>query len=235
MDIQSYIAVDKELLLALNGSDSLFWDGFMWVATSTVVWIPVALALLYVIFKNNKSGESFLIVAMMALTVLLADQIASGLCKPFFARYRPTQDADIMYMVDIVNGYRGGRYGFISSHAANTFAMAVFLSLLIKDRLVTFMLFLWAALNAYSRVYLGVHYPGDILFGAMEGCIVGVGVHLLHKLILKKYFRKIEYASAPGVAISYSTDDLAWFHFVLLLTCLFIVMAGMIVTQTLHL
>lgn len=235
MDIQSYIAADKELLLALNGSDSLFWDGFMWVATSTVVWIPVALALLYVIFKNNKSGESFLIVAMMALTVLLADQIASGLCKPFFARYRPTQDADIMYMVDIVNGYRGGRYGFISSHAANTFAMAVFLSLLIKDRLVTFMLFLWAALNAYSRVYLGVHYPGDILFGAMEGCIVGVGVHLLHKLILKKYFRKIEYASAPGVATSYSTDDLAWFHFVLLLTCLFIVMAGMIVTQTLHL
>lgn len=73
---------------------------------------------------------------MIALVITLADQIASGLCKPFFARFRPTQDPNIMYMVDIVNGYRGGRFGFISSHAANTFAISVFLSLLIKGNLL---------------------------------------------------------------------------------------------------
>lgn len=126
MDIQQYIAADKELLLNLNGSQSLFWDGFMWVATSTIVWVPVAAMLLYIIIKNNKIQEALLTIVMIALVITLADQIASGLCKPFFARFRPTQDPNIMYMVDIVNGYRGGRFGFISSHAANTFAISVF-------------------------------------------------------------------------------------------------------------
>lgn len=138
MDIQQYIAADKELLLNLNGSQSLFWDGFMWVATSTIVWVPVAAMLLYIIIKNNKIQEALLTIVMIALVITLADQIASGLCKPFFARFRPTQDPNIMYMVDIVNGYRGGRFGFISSHAANTFAISVFLSLLIKRKSLTF-------------------------------------------------------------------------------------------------
>ena len=129
MDIQQYIAADKELLLNLNGSQSLFWDGFMWVATSTIVWVPVAAMLLYIIIKNNKIQEALLTIIMIALVITLADQIASGLCKPFFARFRPTQDPNIMYMVDIVNEYRGGQFGFISSHAANTFAISVFLSL----------------------------------------------------------------------------------------------------------
>ncbi|MDO6219090.1 hypothetical protein Q4460_15475 [Phocaeicola vulgatus] len=101
MDIQQYIAADKELLLNLNGSQSLFWDGFMWVATSTIVWVPVAAMLLYIIIKNNKIQEALLTIVMIALVITLADQIASGLCKPFFARFRPTQDPNIMYMVDI--------------------------------------------------------------------------------------------------------------------------------------
>ena len=92
MDIQQYIAADKELLLNLNGSQSLFWDGFMWVATSTIVWVPVAAMLLYIIIKNNKIQEALLTIVMIALVITLADQIASGSCKPFFARFRPTQD-----------------------------------------------------------------------------------------------------------------------------------------------
>lgn len=113
MDIQQYIALDKELLLNLNGSNSLFWDGFMWVATSTYIWIPTAIILLYIIIKNNKIQETLLTIAMIALVITLADQIASGVCKPYFHRFRPTQDPDIMYIVDIVNGYRGGRFGFL--------------------------------------------------------------------------------------------------------------------------
>ena len=113
MDIQQYIALDKKLLLNLNGSNSLFWDGFMWVATSTYIWIPTAIILLYIIIKNNKIQETLLTIAMIALVITLADQIASGVCKPYFHRFRPTQDPDIMYIVDIVNGYRGGRFGFI--------------------------------------------------------------------------------------------------------------------------
>ena len=99
MDIQQYIALDKELLLNLNGSNSLFWDGFMWVATSTYIWIPTAIILLYIIIKNNKIQETLLTIAMIALVITLADQIASGVCKPYFHRFRPTQDPDIMYIV----------------------------------------------------------------------------------------------------------------------------------------
>lgn len=103
MDIQQYIAADKELLLNLNGSQSLFWDGFMWVATSTIVWVPVAAMLLYIIIKNNKIQEALLTIVMIALVITLADQIASGLCKPFFARFRPTQYTASGYLISDIN------------------------------------------------------------------------------------------------------------------------------------
>lgn len=221
MDIQQYIAADKELLLNLNGSQSLFWDGFMWVATSTIVWVPVAAMLLYIIIKNNKIQEALLTIVMIALVITLADQIASGF--------------NIMYMVDIVNGYRGGRFGFISSHAANTFAISVFLSLLIKRKSLTFMLLFWAVLNSYSRIYLGVHYPGDILFGAIEGCFIGYLIYLLYKFIQKKIFYKPRCISNQYTASGYLISDINLFYIILISTYFFIIIAGMIVTHTLNL
>lgn len=235
MDIQQYIAADKELLLSLNGSQSLFWDGFMWVATSTMVWVPVAAVLLYIIIKNNKIQEALLTIVMVALVITLADQIASGFCKPFFARFRPTQDPDIMYLVDVVNGYRGGRFGFISSHAANTFALTVFLSLLIKRSSLTLMLFFWAALNSYSRIYLGVHYPGDILFGTLEGCLVGYLVYLLYRFIHRKFFYQPRCISNQYTVGGYLISDINLLYAVLISTYFFIIVEGMLVTHTLHL
>lgn len=166
-DIQQLIEADKALLLSLNGSASLFWDGFMWTVTDTKTWIPAVLVLLYVVFKNNRVPQGIVITLMFALCVTLADQFASGLCKPYFARFRPTQDPELMYLVQTVNDYRGGLYGFISSHAANTFAVAMFASLLVRYLPFTCMMFLWAMIPSYSRMYLGVHYPGDILCGAV--------------------------------------------------------------------
>ena len=180
MDIQQLISFDQQLLLQINGSDSLFWDGFMWIATNMRTWIPMAIVLLYVIFKNNKIKETLLIIGLIALVFTLSDQISSGLCKPFFARFRPTQVPELMYQIDIVNGYRGGIYGFTSSHAANTFGLAIFLSLVIKNWSLSIFLFIWAAINAYSRMYLGVHYPGDILFGTLTGLGVGILVYYLY-------------------------------------------------------
>ena len=214
MDIQQYIAADKELLLNLNGSQSLFWDGFMWVATSTIVWVPVAAMLLYIIIKNNKIQEALLTIIMIALVITLADQIASGLCKPFFARFRPTQDPNIMYMVDIVNEYRGGQFGFISSHAANTFAISVFLSLLIKRKSLTFMLLFWAVLNSYFIGYL---------------------IYLLYKFIQKKIFYKPRCISNQYTASGYLISDINLFYIILISTYFFIIIAGMIVTHTLNL
>lgn len=235
MDIQQYIALDKELLLRLNGSDSLFWDGFMWVATSTYIWIPTAIMLLYIIIKNNKIQEALLTIVMVALVITLADQLASGFCKPFFHRFRPTQDPDIMYMVDIVNGYRGGRFGFISSHAANTFALAVFLSLVIKRTSLTFMLILWAVLNAYSRIYLGVHYPGDILFGTLAGCLIGYLVYILYKFIQKRFFHQPRCISNQYTASGYLISDIKLLYTVLLSTYFVIIVLGIIISHTLSL
>jgi undecaprenyl-diphosphatase len=228
MDIQQLIDFDQQLLLRLNGSDSLFWDGFMWIATSTSTWIPIAIALLYVIFKNNKIKEALLIIGMLALVIVLADQISSGICKPYFARFRPTQDPDLMYMVDIVNGYRGGRYGFTSSHAANTFAIAIFLSLLIKSWTLTGTLTIWAILNAYSRIYLGVHYPGDILFGTFTGIIVGAFVYLLYSYLRKCYLHQPKYISNQYTSSGYLISDVLLLNTIMLITFLVIIILGMI-------
>ena len=235
MDIQQLIGFDQELLLKLNGSDSLFWDGFMWIATSTSTWIPVAVVLLYVIFKNNKIKEALLLLGMLVLVIALADQISSGLCKPYFARFRPTQDPELMYMVDIVNGYRGGRYGFTSSHAANTFAVAVFLSLVIKSWTLAGTLFVWAFLNAYSRIHLGVHYPGDILFGTLTGIMVGTLIYTLYTYLKKRYLNQPRYISNRYTASGYLTTDISLLNAIMITTLFMIIILGMIVGNILKL
>lgn len=228
MDIQQLINFDQELLLKMNGSNSLFWDGFMWVATSTYTWIPVAVCLLYVIFRNNKIKEACLVLGLLALVIALSDQISSGFCKPFFARFRPTQDPILMYMTDVVNGYRGGRYGFISSHAANTFAVAVFLSLIVKNNSLGRVLFLWAVLNAYSRIYLGVHYPGDILFGMLVGMSVGVLIYLLYKYLQRVFFKQSRYISNQYTSSGYLIKDVCLLNTIMYLTFFFIIIWGML-------
>jgi len=108
MDIQQLIGFDQDLLLKLNGSDSLFWDGFMWLSTNMFTWMPLAVVLLYVILKNNKIKNALIIIVLLGIVITLADQISSGICKPLFARFRPTQDPELMYQIDIVNGYGTG-------------------------------------------------------------------------------------------------------------------------------
>lgn len=232
-DIQQLIEADKSMLLALNGSDSLFWDGFMWAVTKTATWIPAMLVLLYVIFKNNRLKQSIVILIMMALAVALADQIASGFCKPYFARFRPTQDPDIMYLVQTVHGYRGGLYGFISSHAANTFAIALFVSLLIRNWGVTIMMFVWALVPSYSRIYLGVHYPGDIICGALCGCLVALLLYLFYSFVQKRWL------DVPGSTASrylyskkkYNRQHIDMLYAALLLSYFYAIIMGMITAK----
>jgi len=231
MDIQQLIGFDQELLLKINGSDSLFWDGFMWMATNKLTWIPMAIALLYVIFKNNKIKEAFLLIGLIILVITLADQISSGFCKPYFARFRPTQDPELMYQIDVVNGYRGGTYGFTSSHAANTFGVALFLSLVMRSWSLSIILFIWAALNAYSRMYLGVHYPGDIFFGTLTGLGSGILMYLLYNYLQKKLLTQSVYISNQYTSSGYLKSDIHIIHTTMILTFFYILIGGMIKTH----
>ena len=183
MNLETLLNIDKYLLLSLNGSDSLFWDGCMLVYTSMAVWMPLAFVLLCVLLKNNNIKDFFLLLVLIAVVATLTDQISSGICKPFFARWRPTNDPMLMYAVDVVNETREGSYGFTSSHAANSFGIATFIMLLIRNRALSISLIIWASMNAFTRIYLGVHYPGDIICGTLIGIVVGWAVYRLYVYI----------------------------------------------------
>ena len=230
MDIQQLIGFDQELLLKLNGSNSLFWDGFMWLSTNMLTWIPFAVVLLYVIFKNNKIKEALIIIALLGVVIALADQISSGICKPLFARFRPTQDPELMYQIDIVNGYRGGTYGFISSHAANTFGVAVFLTLIFKSGSLAIILFIWAILNAFSRIYLGVHYPGDILFGTLVGVGAGILIYIIYRELQNTLLKQANFISNQYTSSGYLISDIRLIKTVFYLTLFYVIVRGMMIT-----
>ena len=167
--------------MAVNGSESLYLDGVVKTLTTAATWIPLYVALFYLVLKNNESFlKILLIIGCAALCVLLAGTVDDTIVKPLVARWRPTHDPEIGAVVDVVNGYRGGNYGFFSAHASNTFSIAVFFSLLVRSRLLTVSLVLWSLVNCWTRLYLGVHFPGDILVGLLWGGLVGSGVYWLY-------------------------------------------------------
>ena len=206
--LEQLIEWDKAVFLFLNNTHTPFWDHFMWIYTGRLTWVPLILSLLFVLFRKNWK-EALLVVVALALTITLCDQFASSLCKPYFARFRPAQDPEFSSFVQIVNGYRGGRYGFISSHAANSFGAVVLLALIFRNRLFTITAIVWAIVNCYSRIYLGVHYPGDILAGTVAGIVIAVivyaiGVKIRHRLWVKHILRQRQspYYKDPDIVLS---------------------------------
>ena len=178
MDWQTLIDLDKQLLLWFNGSPSLYLDSLVRTLTNAVTWIPFYLTLFYVVIKNNENVQKILlVVGSAALCVVIAGTIDDTIVKPTVARWRPTHDPQIGLLVDIVDGYRGGKYGFFSAHAANTFSIAIFFWWLVRSRLLTTAMVIWSLTNCWTRLYLGVHFPGDIFCGLLWGGIVGSAVY----------------------------------------------------------
>lgn len=174
------IAFDKQLLLQVNGSESLYLDRLIRILTNAVTWIPLYISLFYIVIRNNETAAKILLVlAGAGLCVFFAGSLDDLIVKPTVARWRPTHDPEIGLLVDIVDGYRGGKYGFFSAHAANTFSIAIYFCWLVRSKLLSLSLVLWSFTNCYTRLYLGVHYPGDILVGLTWGFIVGTAVYFL--------------------------------------------------------
>lgn len=179
--LEKILDYERDAFFLLNGSDSVYLDRFMWLFSGKAVWLPLAAFILFVLVYKKNWREWLLILLAITLVVTLADQFASHLCKPLFTRFRPTHHPDFMNEVRTVFDYRGGRYGFMSSHAANAFGFVTFMALLMRDRLFGWTLFLWALVTAYSRVYLGVHFISDIVPGALVGTLFGYLVYLLYR------------------------------------------------------
>ena len=203
--------IDHQLTLAINGSDSLFWDNVMYTVTDTFSWTLVIIVLLAIIFKNNTWKEALMVYVAMILLIVVADRICSGIVKPLVARWRPTQDPQLMYLVDVVRGYRGGRFGFFSGHACNTMCMAMFLSWLFRSTKVTLTLFFWSLSTTFTRLYLGVHYLGDVCVGFIVGAILGFGFYWLMERYVHPRIGKTRFISDQFTSSGYLKDDMDTF------------------------
>ena len=187
--MEQLIALDTRLFLFLNGLHSSFGDAVMWYISETKTWIPLYAVIIFFIFKEYKK-RGFLPLIFIILVILLADKISVYGFKFVFERFRPTHNPEIADLVHIVKDYRGGKYGFVSSHAANTFGLASFTSLLFANKKYTWFIYIWAAVVSYSRIYLGVHYPGDILGGAMLGWLIGYLVFKGYEWVCDRFIKK---------------------------------------------
>ena len=181
--------LDKSLFLFLNSIHNESWDQIMLFISGKVEWIPLYIILLILIILKYKRKAVWIILAS-ALLILLSDQISVQVFKEGFQRYRPCHNLDIKSLVHIVNNKCGGTYGFVSSHATNSFAIATFIGLLLKRQEMKWALLLlvvWAAIVSYSRIYLGVHYPSDVVGGALLGITLAWGMfYFLKKTLFKK-------------------------------------------------
>ena len=187
------VEIDTDLLLAVNGWRAEWADYFMFVFSGKWIWVPMYVSIFYVIVRNFNWQMALWCVIAVALAIIFADQVCATVIRPLVCRLRPTNPENpLSELVQIVNDYRGGRYGFPSCHAANTFGLAFFIFYLFRNRALNWFIMLWAIVTCYSRSYLGVHYPGDLLVGAIVGFI---GATLCYRLfcLLCKYKHQKDY------------------------------------------
>ena len=213
------IHIDQQWLLAINGWHSEWADILMWYISKSTTWLPLYALLVGLIVyrfgilspslcREGRRGSSLLrvliILAGFAVAVGVSDFVSSGIIKPWVCRLRPTHEPEIAGLIHLVNGYTGGLYGFVSSHAANTMACALLFALLYRNKYATVGLMLWVALNCYSRMYLGVHYPADIIGGLAIGAMMAT---LTYGMVRRLLERVDERSEGAGASCRWSEGD----------------------------
>lgn len=183
--------IDRSLFLLINSWHSVLLDDAMFYVSQIWIFAPLFLYWLFLVYRKEGAKKLLILLAFTGLLILLTDQ-TSNQTKHAVKRYRPTHNTEIMEQVHTVNGYRGGQYGFFSGHASNTFGIATLLFFMLASRPMWFRLicFLWAGLTAYSRIYLGVHYPSDIIVGALVGIVWGLIIFELMQYTFNRYFHE---------------------------------------------
>ncbi|MCL2682103.1 MAG: phosphatase PAP2 family protein [Bacteroidales bacterium] len=183
----SIIRFDEQLTIAINSLHSPFFDVLMFNISKTFIWVPFYALLIFLLFRQY-GKHTWLKLLFIVVLIFLADQTSVHVFKNVFMRLRPCHNPEMLAQgLHLVNGKCGGTYGFISSHATNTFALTTFLFFEMRQKYSWIgWLFLWAGIIAYSRVYLGVHYLGDVVFGALWGMGIGYLVFRIESLVSRK-------------------------------------------------
>lgn len=223
MSVEQLLPIERDLFFKINSNHSPFFDYFMSLYSDKMTWIPLALVLLFVIVYKVPWKYILLLIICSTFIGLLCDMFAADVIKPFFARYRPSHHPDFENFVHIVDGRRGGRFGFISNHASNGIGIALFTSLLFKQRYYTVAIFSWALITMYSRVYLGVHFITDTLGGALWGIFVATLTYFFYVYSCKLFIgvNKIE-KDKKRYAFAKKRSDLIIYTFLVTVFCIIV-------------
>lgn len=190
--MEQLIQIDQNWLVAINNWHAVWADHVMWIISAKLTWLPLYALLVGLLFWRFGWKKALIMLCFFGAAVGLSDFISSGIIKHLVCRPRPTHEPALEGMLHIVNGYHGGMYGFVSSHAANTMSCGLLFSLIWRNWKATLPLMLWVALNCYSRMYLGVHYPGDIIGGLIVGALMAVVAYWALEKVLTCHYMDIE-------------------------------------------
>ena len=232
MNITTQLLSELGVLRLFNGGDNALMDQVAVLLTSGVTWIPLYIGLVCIIIRNNETmAQIGLAVGGALVCVLLTTTVADGVVKPLVERLRPCNDPMVKYTVFSLAGSRPSDYSFFSAHAANTMGVAVFTLLLMRSRAIGVLMVGWSLLNCWTRLYLGVHWPTDILVGILFGALVGAGVYLGYRKLYLRISPNIKYISNQYSVTGYDYDDIDIVLSVAALTLVYVLLRALYMTS----
>ena len=211
MDFSSLTNHDLLVLNAMSLEENIFLDAFSQVLTSGWTWLPLYIMMLFTVIKNNETmAQILLVISSAALCILFAGGVSDIIVKPLTMRLRPLNDPYISGITDIVEGVSNASYSFFSSHAANTMSIAVFFSLLFRNRLCSLTLIVWSLTNSWTRIHLAMHYPSDVAVGLLWGATVGTVMFLLYHHMYYRITPHLHFISSQYTRTGYALKDVTW-------------------------
>ena len=197
--------IDLAILQMINGSESSFLDGLMVTLTSGFTWIPLYIALLYLVISNNDNMTKIMLIILCRIgCVVFSGGICDFIIKPMIGRIRPINDDMLDGIIYTVGDMSNKDFSFFSSHAANTTSLTMFFALLVRNRKFTVAMTVWTLINCYTRLYLGMHYPFDVLVGIAWGALVGLLLYFVYLRVYDRMFPDVEFISTQYTSKGYT-------------------------------